>query len=214
MSIVQANKETFGSLPHKNNKQEWMQYAIHWLLHDAEIPKEECDSDGEIPDPVELVEEEFPLSSLLFPCVVRIYKVGSRAEKTNVFFRSDKDNIFEIGPGAVTCYGCDGFRVLFFYRKTKHDGFYQILDRNDDYLYPKLFQIKAGSVLHSQKDWLYKTGETKAAVTWGGEDQILSLRLKDWPPEIVESLGCKLKWLKVSHSDLTSRYKKLSMYHF
>ena len=78
---------------------------------------------------------------------------------------------------------------------TEHAGFYQILDEKDDYLYPHLFQIKAGLVLHPQKDLLYKTREISAAISKDGEDQVLSMRLEKWPPEIIASLDGKLKWL-------------------
>ena len=187
-----------------NNKEECMKYAIHLLLHDAEVPEDKDGIDGESPDPVELVEARYPLSRTLFPCVVRIHKVGSRAEKTNIFAASDKDNIFEVGPGTIECYEPNKTGNLFYYRQTEHVGFYQIFDEKGDYLYPQIFQIKSGLVLHSQKDLLYKTGEISAAITKDGEDQVLSLRLSKWPPEIITSLGGKLKWFRDSHEYITS----------
>jgi len=177
-----------------DNLEEWMRHAIHWLLHDADIPTDNHGAEDEDPEVLELVQGNYPLTETLPLSIVRIYKVGSRAEKTNIFAASDRDNIYEVGPSALFDNISDTGDHQYYHRKTDHEGFYQILDNKNDFLYPKLFQIKAGSQLHGQKDLFRKTGDISAAVTRDDEDQVLSMRLNGWPAEI--DLVNKLEWYR------------------
>ena len=178
-----------------NNKEEWMKYAIHWLLHDAEIPKE-----NRFPEVIEVGESqsESPLSEIFFPSVIKIYSVGSRAEGTNIFAASDVDNIYEVGPGTVsiTPPPSESQEKDFLARKTQHDGFYQIVDKEDRFIEPKQLQIAVAKYLTSSPKGLLYKSESSAAVTEDGEDHVVSFRLTEWPIEIAESLDNKLKWFE------------------
>ena len=130
-----------------------------------------------------LFDEEFPPSSLHFPCIMRIIRSGSYAERTNAY-NSDIDNIYEVGPGLVS--DDETSNNDFYLEKTDHDGFYRVKDRNGNYIYPRLLQIQAGSLLHGQKN-IINDVETKASVEKDGEDQVLALRLHTWPVDVYET---------------------------
>ena len=176
------------SQPNDNQLEGWIKYIILWMdFRSTSKYKYE-------PDVINIFEEkkDFPLSKTLFPCIMRVYNTGSRAEKTNLP-ESDHDRMFEIGPGLVSLKKFNGNQQpnRFYCKETKNKGFYHILDNEDEYLYPKVIQIKAGSILHPQKELVLDGKALKAAVTNGEEDQVLAMRLEEWPPNFLQN---KIEW--------------------
>ena len=191
---------------------EKLETFIRYALHLCTFVTDE----DEEPDLVEQVDEEFPLSRTLFPSVVRAIKTGSRAEKTYIDKAADTDTIYEIGPGTVSeKLSEESSKKRFYWSKTSNPGYYRIEDEWGDYLYPKVIQIKVGSLLMVGKTQytaksenpvasereitghgitVKYSGETKAALTDGNEDQVLAIRLDAWPKEIWVKMQSKLGW--------------------
>jgi len=197
-----------------NNKEEWMRHAIHWLLHDGDIPGEDY------PDIIDVQKEDPNGSEIFYPNVRKVYKVGSRAEKTNVFPGSDSDYNFEISPPVFPLQPDRNFYLIteikeikdflnvdiipcFWFQKTEHEGFYQILDKEMKCIAPKVAQIEVSKSLIND-GWRKIMHQTKpsVAVTSNREDYVICFRLGEWPTEFVEKLDDKLKWFK-KKKDLT-----------
>jgi len=211
-----------------------VRYALHWLHYEDELPHQEREPKKESnlkSDFVEHIYNSFPLSQTLFPSVLRVIRTGSRAEKTYLD-NADTDNIFEIGPGTVfekTWHYCHwlctriSFNGGFYWAKTSNDGYYRIEDENGGFLYPKVLQVKVGTLLlfgkssssiqyrgnprlnssrfskllkreRDQSVGVKDDGETKTALRHQNEDQVLAMRLDEWPIEIWDGMESKLKW--------------------
>ena len=73
---------------------------------------------------IKKIDDEFPLSSIFFPAITKIHTAGSRAEKLWIP-SSDKDIVYEIGPGLV--YPKIQRSLIdngFFWEEAEHMGYY------------------------------------------------------------------------------------------
>ena len=153
---------------------------------------------------IEKVDDAYPLSSTLFPSIIKIHTTGSRAEKM-WNSKSDTDIFYEIGPGliyqkdqAVRDGGC------FLLEEADHTGFYRIYDsKGGGYLYPKDLQMKLAPTFQylendepSNDAKRRKTNHTAVKfdnrnLSWKRNDHVIGLKLEKWPDTIKDHLVTK-----------------------
>ena len=92
---------------------------------------------------IKKIDDEFPLSSIFFPAITKIHTAGSRAEKLWIP-SSDKDTVYEIGPGLVSQKLPPGSQIdnEFFWEEAGHSGYYRVSDSKGGYIYPQDLQMK------------------------------------------------------------------------
>ena len=154
------------------------------------------------------IDDKFPLSSISFPAITKIHTTGSRAEKLWTS-KSDKDMIYEIGPGLVypkkptnesKQLWIPGAPCRFFLEEAEHIGHYRIVDSNGGYIYPQDLQMKLAPTLqylnNSSRGSKYDPSQAKteaSAKLSDNKDHVIGLKLDEWPASIKQQFISKLK---------------------
>ena len=148
-----------------------------------------------------------PMSSVSFPAITKIHTTGSRAEKLWID-KSDKDIIYEIGPGLIEKKMESQKDVGFFWEDAEQNiGYYRVFDSKGGYLYPQDLQMKLAPTFQyldmdapkknqqsSSQNVAKKRKMTQAAVNLNnGHDHVIGLKLDEWPDSIKNEFTPKLK---------------------
>ena len=166
---------------------------------------------------IKKIDDEFSLSSIFFPAITKIHTTGSRAEKLWIP-SSDKDTVYEIGPGLVSQKPPPGSQLdnVFFWEEAENIGYYRVSDSKGGYIYPQDLQMKLAPTFQylnklsnrSNQDHLqtvsplpqakggYDANEekTNAAVKLDDDDDhVIGLKLDKWPDSVQEHFKLKLE---------------------
>ncbi|XP_066927012.1 uncharacterized protein [Clytia hemisphaerica] len=156
-----------------------------------------CFFQDENTDSLDLIKTKAPISYLMFPIATKAIKTGSRSEQ--VYLQdSDVDYIYEIGPLLVEEVSLLNKIInlrkhSLWYKETKHAGFYTVIDDEGGHIAAVAMQAKIDSSAKSIK-LLSERKEVSAVLTTNqnaeddkdddslGEDRVIALPLKQWPP--------------------------------
>ena len=207
----------------------FVQYLLPRLVFDVHTKKAEPPKQHTVAQHY----QSYQASSQIFPSIEEIITIGSRAEETNLDSKSDLDRLYVIGPGLAEDKGNDTYlswmasfftsetTPKFYWSKTENSGYYTLQDAKGNFIYPSDIHVKLGGGLN-----VLTQGQPKAAlpeVVQGNskrfrsipkkdeEDKVPSMRLKEWPQEILENMEGKLDWCENLKDELKGIFFVLSL---
>ena len=177
----------------------------------------------------EVFKSDDNISTLMFPMIARVIKTGSRADQTYLG-NSDVDYMYEIGPNLVLTNNTKHYAKVpselgdeFLYlRSTENKGFYQILDKNNRYVYPRVMQSKLAPIIREVKKVASKKSssptlsleKSQNPQEFRDEDTVIAFKCIEWPQDIWEAFSQRNpKHIEDLMSVLKSKYCSIFVYY-